>query len=155
MANGCGARLTSGAQQTTDGGSVFVTPGLDVEDAPPEGWPLRRVISIEEDHLPHLLQGDAHPLLHQLSEEEKRRGEEEEAQLDLNMSPIYSSNVSLASAHSPASAHVKKPLSKHKGRKGMVPSSARGQPVGKETMQKVKEWETLLNKSIYPQNPNK
>uniref|UniRef100_A0A3P8SA53 Calcium release activated channel regulator 2A n=1 Tax=Amphiprion percula TaxID=161767 RepID=A0A3P8SA53_AMPPE len=28
----------------------------EVLDAPPDGWPLRRVISIEEDHLPHLLQ---------------------------------------------------------------------------------------------------
>uniref|UniRef100_A0A3Q3JGQ5 EF-hand domain-containing protein n=1 Tax=Monopterus albus TaxID=43700 RepID=A0A3Q3JGQ5_MONAL len=28
----------------------------EVLDASPDGWPLRRVISIEEDHLPHLLQ---------------------------------------------------------------------------------------------------
>uniref|UniRef100_A0A8C6TLZ3 Calcium release activated channel regulator 2Ab n=1 Tax=Neogobius melanostomus TaxID=47308 RepID=A0A8C6TLZ3_9GOBI len=32
----------------------------------PDGWPLRRVISIEEDHLPHLLHGGPQPLLHQL-----------------------------------------------------------------------------------------
>uniref|UniRef100_A0A8B9RG20 Calcium release activated channel regulator 2Ab n=1 Tax=Astyanax mexicanus TaxID=7994 RepID=A0A8B9RG20_ASTMX len=51
--------------------------GQDLVDAPPEGWPLRRVISIEEDHLPHLLQGDPHPLIHQLSEEEKEGGEED------------------------------------------------------------------------------
>uniref|UniRef100_A0A3P9BDM2 Calcium release activated channel regulator 2A n=1 Tax=Maylandia zebra TaxID=106582 RepID=A0A3P9BDM2_9CICH len=35
----------------------------EVLDAPPDGWPLRRVISIEEDHLPHLLQGGPQPLL--------------------------------------------------------------------------------------------
>uniref|UniRef100_A0A3Q4MDW3 small monomeric GTPase n=1 Tax=Neolamprologus brichardi TaxID=32507 RepID=A0A3Q4MDW3_NEOBR len=35
----------------------------EVLDAPPDGWPLRRVISIEEDHLPHLLQGGSQPLL--------------------------------------------------------------------------------------------
>uniref|UniRef100_A0A669C503 Calcium release activated channel regulator 2A n=1 Tax=Oreochromis niloticus TaxID=8128 RepID=A0A669C503_ORENI len=39
----------------------------EVLDAPPDGWPLRRVISIEEDHLPHLLQGEPQPLLHQKS----------------------------------------------------------------------------------------
>uniref|UniRef100_A0A672HH34 Calcium release activated channel regulator 2Ab n=1 Tax=Salarias fasciatus TaxID=181472 RepID=A0A672HH34_SALFA len=45
--------------------------GVDDEvlDAPPDGWPLRRVISIEEDHLPHLLQGGPQLLLHQLKTE--------------------------------------------------------------------------------------
>uniref|UniRef100_A0A3B5BM13 Ras and EF-hand domain-containing protein-like n=1 Tax=Stegastes partitus TaxID=144197 RepID=A0A3B5BM13_9TELE len=38
----------------------------EVLDAPPDGWPLRRVISIEEDHLPHLLLGGPQLLMHQL-----------------------------------------------------------------------------------------
>uniref|UniRef100_A0A3B5MEH4 Calcium release activated channel regulator 2Ab n=1 Tax=Xiphophorus couchianus TaxID=32473 RepID=A0A3B5MEH4_9TELE len=42
----------------------------EVLSEPTDGWPLRKVISIEEDHLPHLLQGGPQPLLHQLSEEE-------------------------------------------------------------------------------------
>uniref|UniRef100_M4A9T4 Calcium release activated channel regulator 2A n=1 Tax=Xiphophorus maculatus TaxID=8083 RepID=M4A9T4_XIPMA len=42
----------------------------EVLSEPTDDWPLRRVISIEEDHLPHLLQGGPQPLLHQLSEEE-------------------------------------------------------------------------------------
>lgn len=41
----------------------------EVLDAPANGWPLRRVISIEEDHLPHLLQGGPQPFRRQLSEE--------------------------------------------------------------------------------------
>ncbi|XP_036419683.1 ras and EF-hand domain-containing protein homolog isoform X2 [Colossoma macropomum] len=106
MVNGCGPHLTYEAQQTADGCSMSGSPGLDVLDDPPEGWPLRRVISIEEDHLPHLLQGEPQPLLHQL-----------------------------ASAHSPPPAQVK-PFLKQKGGRAGVPSSARGQPVGKETLQK-------------------
>uniref|UniRef100_A0A3B3V6T4 Calcium release activated channel regulator 2A n=1 Tax=Poecilia latipinna TaxID=48699 RepID=A0A3B3V6T4_9TELE len=48
----------------------------DVLGEPTDGWPLRRVISIEEDHLPHLLQGGPQPLLHQLREEEDDYEEE-------------------------------------------------------------------------------
>uniref|UniRef100_A0A8C4IBQ9 Calcium release activated channel regulator 2Ab n=1 Tax=Dicentrarchus labrax TaxID=13489 RepID=A0A8C4IBQ9_DICLA len=57
-------------------------------DAPPDGWPLRRVISIEEDHLAHLLHGGPQPLLHQLSEEEDEVDdeEEEEAQSEVETS---------------------------------------------------------------------
>uniref|UniRef100_A0A8D3C658 Calcium release activated channel regulator 2Ab n=1 Tax=Scophthalmus maximus TaxID=52904 RepID=A0A8D3C658_SCOMX len=58
----------------------------EVLDAPPDGWPLRRVISIEEDHLAHLLLGGPQPLLD--TESAKK-----------------------------------------------TPTSARGQPVGKETQQ--------------------
>ncbi|XP_049329270.1 EF-hand calcium-binding domain-containing protein 4B [Astyanax mexicanus] len=133
--NGYGPHTASGSQQNADPGTVAANSGQDLVDAPPEGWPLRRVISIEEDHLPHLLQGDPHPLIHQLSEEEKERGEED-AQIELNMSPIYSSNAFLASSHSPRSSPVKKIFSKQKRGKGGVPSSPRGQPVGKETLQK-------------------
>lgn len=109
-----------------------------MEDAPPDGWPLRRVISIEEDHLPHLLQGDPHLLLHQLSEEEEERAREEEGQGDLETSSLYPSNASLASADSPPPVRVKKP-SKKKWIRGNMPSSARGQPVGKETHQQVSD----------------
>uniref|UniRef100_A0AAR2KFN0 EF-hand domain-containing protein n=1 Tax=Pygocentrus nattereri TaxID=42514 RepID=A0AAR2KFN0_PYGNA len=116
MVNGCGPNSTCEAQQTADEGSVSGSPGLDVLDDPPEGWPLRRVISIEEDHLPHLLQGEPQPLLHQLSELQKRG--EDETQIELNMM---------------------KPFSKRKGGRGGVPSSPRGQPVGKETLQKAME----------------
>ncbi|XP_061768192.1 EF-hand calcium-binding domain-containing protein 4B isoform X2 [Nerophis ophidion] len=81
-------------------------------DAPPDGWPLRRVISIEEDHLPHLLQGGPQLLLHQLSEEE----DAEEAQSDLD------SSVVLATQSQKLQLFRKK-----------TPMSPRGQPVGKET----------------------
>ncbi|CAL8242504.1 unnamed protein product [Merluccius merluccius] len=77
-------------------------------DAPPDGWPLRRVISIEEDHLPHLLHGEPQPLLHQLSEEEEEDdddGEDDEEDEEDEETPM----------------------------------SPRGQPVGKETQQRVKE----------------
>ncbi|XP_056311075.1 LOW QUALITY PROTEIN: EF-hand calcium-binding domain-containing protein 4B [Danio aesculapii] len=116
------------------GGSDNVNVGEDVEDGPPDGWPLRRVISIEEDHLPHLLQGDPHLLLHQLSEEEEERAGEDEAQGDQESSWLYPSNVSLASADSPPPVRTKKPSKKRWIRTNM-PSSARGQPVGKETLQ--------------------
>ncbi|XP_051547661.1 EF-hand calcium-binding domain-containing protein 4B [Myxocyprinus asiaticus] len=123
-----------GRSEKEAGDSEGVSAGVDVEDAPPDGWPLRRVISIEEDHLPHLLQGDTHPLLHQLSEEEEDRGGEEKGQTDLEISSLYPSNASLASANSPPSVRVKKPSMK-KWIRGNMPSSARGQPVGKETLQ--------------------
>uniref|UniRef100_A0A8C2Q478 Ras and EF-hand domain-containing protein-like n=1 Tax=Cyprinus carpio TaxID=7962 RepID=A0A8C2Q478_CYPCA len=105
-----------GRSEKVAGDSEGVNDRVDVEDAPLDGWPLRRVISIEEDHLPHLLQGDPHLLLHQLSEEEEE------------------SNASLASADSSLPVRVKKP-SKKKWIRENMPSSARGQPVGKETLQ--------------------
>uniref|UniRef100_A0A9J7YSM6 Calcium release activated channel regulator 2Ab n=1 Tax=Cyprinus carpio carpio TaxID=630221 RepID=A0A9J7YSM6_CYPCA len=108
-----------GRSEKVAGDSEGVNDRVDVEDAPLDGWPLRRVISIEEDHLPHLLQGDPHLLLHQLSEEEEE------------------SNASLASADSPLAVRVKKP-SKKKWIRENMPSSARGQPVGKETLQQAK-----------------
>ncbi|XP_067283070.1 EF-hand calcium-binding domain-containing protein 4B [Pseudorasbora parva] len=119
--------------QKVAGGSEGANVGVDVEDAPLDGWPLRRVISIEEDHLPHLLQGDPHLLLHQLSEEEEEQAREE-GQGDLETSSLYPSNASLGSADSPPPVRVKKP-SKKKWIRVNMPSSARGQPVGKETLQ--------------------
>lgn len=103
--------------------------GVDREDTPPDGWPLRRVISIEEDPLPNLLQGDTNLLLHQLSEEDEEWAREEEGQADLHMS----SSASLASACPPPPVRVKK----HSKKRGNMPSSARGQPVGKETLLQV------------------
>lgn len=100
----------------------------EVLDAPPDGWPLRRVISIEEDHLPHLLQGGPQPLLHQLSEEEDERDEEEEddRRSDLSASPRY---ISLSKEAPPARK------SYFTQSKKTPPVSPRGQPVGKETSQ--------------------
>ncbi|KAM9772386.1 EF-hand calcium-binding domain-containing protein 4B isoform X1 [Syngnathus typhle] len=80
----------------------------EVLDSPPGGWPLRRVISIEEDHLPHLLQGGPQLLLHQLSEEE-----DGEARSDLECSLVKAGRFFQA--------------------KKKTPMSPRGQPVGKET----------------------
>ncbi|XP_006780802.1 ras and EF-hand domain-containing protein [Neolamprologus brichardi] len=104
----------------------------EVLDAPPDGWPLRRVISIEEDHLPHLLQGGSQPLLHQLSEEEDERDEEEEddRRSGLSASPRY---ISVSKEAPPARK------SYFTQSKKTPPVSPRGQPVGKETSQKVKE----------------
>uniref|UniRef100_A0A673JB00 EF-hand calcium-binding domain-containing protein 4B-like n=1 Tax=Sinocyclocheilus rhinocerous TaxID=307959 RepID=A0A673JB00_9TELE len=112
-----------GRSEKVAGDSEGVNDRVDVEDAPPDGWPLRRVISIEEDHLPHLLQGDPHLLLHQLSEEEEEWGKEE-------------GQVSLTKS-------MKKP-SKKKWIRGNMPSSARGQPVGKETLQQASEPSKML-----------
>ncbi|KAK1790410.1 hypothetical protein P4O66_014308 [Electrophorus voltai] len=109
-----------------------MSPGVDVTVAPPEGWPLRRVISIEEDHLPNLLQEDPHLLLHQLAEEEEKGGQEE-AQTDLEM---YSSDMFLACADSAPLARGKMHFSEQKGGEGTVPNLTRGQPVGKESLQK-------------------
>uniref|UniRef100_A0A3Q3D5V6 Calcium release activated channel regulator 2A n=1 Tax=Hippocampus comes TaxID=109280 RepID=A0A3Q3D5V6_HIPCM len=87
--------------------------GDEALDSPPGGWPLRRVISIEEDHLPHLLQGGPQLLLHQLSEEE----DGEEAQSDLERSALTEKGGRFFRA------------------KKKTPMSPRGQPVGKETQQ--------------------
>lgn len=102
--------------------------GGDGLDGPPDGWPLRRVISIEEDHLPHLLHGGPQPLLHQLSEEDEEE-EEEQGKEDLERS-IFFAPVPL-----PVPVTTVSPF-KHQGsfsRMRNIPSSPRGQPVGKET----------------------
>ncbi|XP_042174486.1 EF-hand calcium-binding domain-containing protein 4B-like isoform X2 [Oncorhynchus tshawytscha] len=108
--------------------------GGDGLDGPPDGWPLRRVISIEEDHLPHLLHGGPQPLLHQLSEEDEEE-EEEQGKEDLERS-IFFAPVPL-----PVPVTTVSPF-KHRGsfsRIRNIPSSPRGQPVGKETQNRVKE----------------
>ncbi|KAM9468235.1 EF-hand calcium-binding domain-containing protein 4B isoform 1-T4 [Clarias gariepinus] len=81
--------------------TASVSENPDPVDPPP----FHRVISIEEDPLPHLL-GEPCPVLHQMNEEE------ELAQIDLQMSPMFFSNMSLA-------------------------CMTRGQTSGKEVLQKV------------------
>ncbi|XP_042367323.1 EF-hand calcium-binding domain-containing protein 4B isoform X2 [Plectropomus leopardus] len=112
----------------------------DVLDSPPDGWPLRRVISIEEDHLPHLLQGGPQPLLHQLSEEEDEvfDEEEDEAQSDIETSVVMAADLSATppSSHAPEAPLARKSRST---RSKKTPMSPRGQPVGKETQQTKEE----------------
>ncbi|KAM9401771.1 EF-hand calcium-binding domain-containing protein 4B isoform 1-T3 [Salvelinus alpinus] len=108
--------------------------GGDGLDGPHDGWPLRRVISIEEDHLPHLLHGGPQPLLHQLSEKDDEEEEEQEKD-DLE------SSILLAPVPLPVPVTTVSPF-KHRGsfsRIRNIPSSPRGQPVGKETQNRVKE----------------
>lgn len=72
----------------------------EVLDAPPEGFPLRRVISIEEDHLAHLLHGGPQPLLHQLSEEDGEEQNARDAPSDLGTS-VASAAATPPSSHLP------------------------------------------------------
>ncbi|XP_056273683.1 EF-hand calcium-binding domain-containing protein 4B isoform X2 [Pseudoliparis swirei] len=79
---------------------------------------LQRIISIEEDHLPHLLLNDCRPRtpLQECSEEEE--ASDDEGHTDLAMRDIYP----CASSASQDDALDRE-----------TPSSPRGQPVGKET----------------------
>ncbi|XP_029289845.1 ras and EF-hand domain-containing protein homolog [Cottoperca gobio] len=83
---------------------------------------LQRIISIEEDHLPHLLQIDcrAQIPLQKCSEEEESSDDEEN--IDLVMSDIY-----------PCASSVEQQKSQGDVEKRETPTSPRGQPVGKET----------------------
>lgn len=103
-------------------------------DAPPDGWPLRRVISIEEDHLPHLLQGGPQLLLHQLSEEEDEE-EEDEAQSDIESSVVTAIDLSATPPPSQIPVLAENPLARKSrfSQAKKTPLSPRGQPVGKET----------------------
>uniref|UniRef100_A0A3Q3KWL9 EF-hand domain-containing protein n=1 Tax=Mastacembelus armatus TaxID=205130 RepID=A0A3Q3KWL9_9TELE len=80
---------------------------------------FQRIISIEEDHLPHLLQNDCQTQapLQECSEGEE--ASESEDNIDLVMSDIY---PYASCAHS-----------KRNTKKRETPTSPRGQPVGKET----------------------
>ncbi|XP_010755121.3 ras and EF-hand domain-containing protein homolog [Larimichthys crocea] len=83
---------------------------------------LQRIISIEEDHLPHLLQTDCQT---QTPLKECREGEEasdNEDDIDLVMSDIY-----------PCASSAQQQNSKGTVDKRKTPTSPRGQPVGKET----------------------
>ncbi|XP_056133770.1 EF-hand calcium-binding domain-containing protein 4B-like [Lampris incognitus] len=123
----------------------------EVLDAPPDGWPLRRVISIEEDHLPHLLQGGPQPLMHQLSEEEEGNEEEEdeeevdEVQSDFEVGAFTATKP----PKTPVSTEVPsaKKSSTSKGKK--TPMAARGQPVGKETQHRSKEGPVLAPDRLF------
>ncbi|XP_039990131.1 ras and EF-hand domain-containing protein homolog isoform X1 [Xiphias gladius] len=83
---------------------------------------LQRIISIEEDHLPHLLQNDcqAQSPLQECSEAEEDSDNEEN--VDLVMSDIF-----------PCASSVQQQQSKGNVEKRETPTSPRGQPVGKET----------------------
>uniref|UniRef100_A0A8C7ZCS7 small monomeric GTPase n=1 Tax=Oryzias sinensis TaxID=183150 RepID=A0A8C7ZCS7_9TELE len=99
--------LRNGATQRSE--MVKAGTAEEFMDALPEGWPLRRVISIEEDHLPHLLQDGPQPLL-QLSEEDDVK-----AQSKTETPVAMATNTTL------------------------TPVSPRQQPVGKESQQMTKE----------------
>lgn len=79
---------------------------------------FQRIVSIEEDHLDHLLQSDglAQSPLQECSEAEEASDNEED--IDLVMSDIY-------------------PSAKQPKEKIQTPTSLRGQPVGKETSMSV------------------
>lgn len=83
---------------------------------------LQRIISIEEDHLPHLLQNScqAQIPLQECSEGEEASDNEEN--IDLVMSDIYPCASSAQPQHSKGNVEKRK-----------TPTSPRGQPVGKET----------------------
>lgn len=87
---------------------------------------LQRIISIEEDHLPQLLQDDYQAQLRDWSEEgeeAEEEEEEEEERIDLKMSSIYPPS-------SPSSITREQ-------QQAETPTSPRGQPVGKETIVNV------------------
>ncbi|XP_051247916.1 EF-hand calcium-binding domain-containing protein 4B isoform X2 [Dicentrarchus labrax] len=106
-------------------------------DAPPDGWPLRRVISIEEDHLAHLLHGGPQPLLHQLSEEEDEVDdeEEEEAQSEVETSVVMAATPPFSHPLVPVAGEAPPARKSRFTRAKKTPLSPRGQPVGKETQQ--------------------
>lgn len=89
---------------------------------PKTGGHLQRIISIEEDHLPHLLQNNcqAQTPLQECSEGEEASDNEEN--IDLVMSDIY-----------PCASSPQQQQSTTNTEKRETPTSPRGQPVGKET----------------------
>lgn len=101
--------------------------GVDLEDIvdgrPSPKHQLKRIISIEEDHLPHLLQQGYQAQLRQLGEDE-----EFEEGIDLQMSNIYPTTSTPTSVSPPPDS-----------RDAHTPTSPRGQPVGKETVQSVRQ----------------
>lgn len=93
-----------------------------------KGWcspthQLQRIISIEEDHLPQLLHKEYQTELRNWSEEEDNL----EEGIDLQMTSIFPSASTPVSQRPP-------PESRHTH----TPTSPRGQPVGKETVQPVR-----------------
>ncbi|XP_012688537.2 EF-hand calcium-binding domain-containing protein 4B [Clupea harengus] len=100
-----GHSFPQGQEEQGDGALPITTPPRKQ---------LQRIISIEEDHLPDLLQEERRPQLHQWSEEEDL-----EEGIDLQMSNIYPPRSSTPSSE---------------GRPSDAPTSPRHQPVGKETI---------------------
>lgn len=88
---------------------------------------LQRIISIEEDHLPHLLHSDCQASLHSPLREcsEAEEASDNEDNIDLVMSDIYP----------PASSA--RPKSNVGVEESETPTALRGQPVGKETSMNV------------------
>ncbi|MCI4379081.1 hypothetical protein PGIGA_G00223840 [Pangasianodon gigas] len=99
--------------------------GLALGQEDQGGWrspthQLQRIISIEEDHLPQLLQREYQAELRNWSEEE----EDLEEGIDLQMTSIFpSASTPISQCPPPQSRHT------------YTPTSPRGQPVGKETVQ--------------------
>uniref|UniRef100_A0A8C7QT35 EF-hand domain-containing protein n=1 Tax=Oncorhynchus mykiss TaxID=8022 RepID=A0A8C7QT35_ONCMY len=91
----------------------------DVVDSRPLNRPLQRIISIEEDHLPQLLQDNYQTQLWEWHEEA-----EEEEHIELQMTSINPPS-------SPPTMEQQQPVDT---RETEMPTSPRGQPVGKETM---------------------
>ncbi|XP_029523515.1 EF-hand calcium-binding domain-containing protein 4B-like [Oncorhynchus nerka] len=91
----------------------------DVVDSRPLHRPLQRIISIEEDHLPQLLQDNYQTQLWEWHEEA-----EEEEHIELQMTSINPPS-------SPPTMEQQQPVDT---RETEMPTSPRGQPVGKETM---------------------
>ncbi|KAM6895356.1 EF-hand calcium-binding domain-containing protein 4B [Xenentodon cancila] len=119
-----------------------VGPEDEVLDAPPDGWPLRRVISIEEDHLPHLLQAGPQPSLNQLSEEDDEGDEgEAEPQSDPEPSVVMATDVTIRPPSRPFTVLTEAPPKTESRctRSKKTPTFPRGQPVGRESQQKTKE----------------
>ncbi|XP_037551607.1 ras and EF-hand domain-containing protein homolog [Nematolebias whitei] len=108
----------------------------EVLDTPADGWPLRRVISIEEDPLPHLLHGAPQPLVHQLADDEA--------------SLVKAPGVSVPPP-SRLTVDTEAPAAKksHVTRIKKSQESPRGQPVGKETRQKTKERELFAPDRLF------
>lgn len=98
---------------------------MDLEDVvdcrPPSEHQLQKIISIEEDHLPQLLQQGYQAHLRDWSEDN-----ELEEGMDLWMSNIYPTSSTPTSVSPPPGV-------------APTPNSPRGQPVGKETVQSVRK----------------
>ncbi|XP_024861407.1 ras and EF-hand domain-containing protein isoform X2 [Kryptolebias marmoratus] len=130
-------------EKTETGGEVEVGVEEEVLDVPADGWPLRRVISIEEDHLPHLLQGGPQPLTRQLSEEEVLS--------DNESSLVKATGVAVTPPSRLATEATEAPSAKksHFTRKKKTPVSSRARPFGKETQQKTKERELFVPDRLF------
>lgn len=107
------------------------------QDDQTEGWrspkhQLQRIISIEEDHLPQLLQKEYQAELRNWSEEE----EDLEEGIDLQTTSIFPSTSTPIAQCPPIES-----------RRAHTPTSPRGQPVGKETVQLVRSFQLSLYSS--------